>query len=238
MKILIFASGKGGVGKSLVSASTAIELKRRGHEVGLLDLDLHGPTQHILFPSSGRPEATREGLKPFSSPQGVKLFSLGYIFKDSPLPIKGKEKYGMVQDLTWLLDWGDIDYLIVDLPPGTGDEHLACIRAFKTASLYLVSLPSLHSISVVHRAYSLFRDEGHNPEGVILNMCWLKIDGRKIYLFGKEYKKVMRERGMEIVAELPFDPLLSKAPLKRSNSGYWRRISKLVGEIIARANRS
>jgi len=231
MKVIAFGSGKGGVGKSLVSASVVVEMASRGLKVGLLDLDLHGPTQHLLFPTEGKFKADRSGIKPFTPISGVKVFSLGYLFKQEPLPIKGKEKYGMVLDFSWLIDWDDIDFLVVDLPPGTGDEHLAMLRALKAPKIYLVSLPSEESTSVVRRAYRLYEGEGFKPEGLVLNMCWLECNGSKVYPFGKDY----RPSDMPVLVELPLEPNLSKKPLRKEENRYWEGIAKLVDRILSKS---
>ncbi len=209
-KLVMVASGKGGVGKSLISISLAAILSDIGRKVGLLDLDVHGPSIPELFRTDRLVRATRFGFEPVRL-NGMELMSLGYLIGSSPVPLGGEEKSSLLRMMIALTNWSELDYLIVDLPPGTGDEMILAVRALKRhprSGVILVTLPSRLSLSVVERALTLLRDEGVNILGLVENMSYLKCDGRIVRPFGSSDSSSL---GVDVLGNIPLDPKMEEA---------------------------
>jgi len=169
-KIIAVASGKGGVGKSLVASTLALILAKKGKKVGLLDLDLYGPSSHIIL-----------GLERFKFPEeekgilpheihGVKFMSIVYFTEDKPAPLRGKDITNVIIELLAITRWEDLDYLIVDMPPGIGDEILDIIRYVKKAEFLVVTTSSKVSIGAVSKLLKILKELKLRIIGVIENM--------------------------------------------------------------------
>ncbi len=211
-KLVLVASGKGGVGKSLISASLALSLGELGKKVGILDLDVHGPSIPNIFGVKGEVLATKFGLNPIRV-SGVELMSIGLIVKDSPIPLKGEYKRSLISTLTALTNWSRLDYLIVDLPPGTGDETIWSIRILKGASkggAIIVTLPSMLSTSVVRRAIQLLRGEGVKLLGIVENMSFFRCNDDIVRPFGS----LSDDLAEDLIARIPIEPSVEEAMLK------------------------
>lgn len=207
-RVVFIGSGKGGVGKSLVASTITLKLSRLGFKVGLLDLDLHGPVASTIFPSERGYEESREGLKP-PVVYGVKVASLSYLVSDEqPVPIRGLDKEVSIGEILSIINWGELDYLIVDLPPGTGDETLTAIRLIdKPKEAVLVTLPSKLSLKVVVRALNYILKLKVPILGVIVNMAGIKCGEELIKPLGRV--DVSRELGkykVKVLSEIPLDP--------------------------------
>ncbi|MFB0560218.1 MAG: P-loop NTPase [Candidatus Lokiarchaeia archaeon] len=159
-KIMIM-SGKGGVGKSTVTANLATALAKKGYKVGVLDSDIHGPSiPKILGIQEEHPEATETGIKPATTPHGVKVISMDLLVSDSEKPFiwRGPLKMKAIRQLLSAVDWGKLDYLLVDLPPGTGDEPLNIIQLMpEMDGAIIITAPSELSQYVVRKAVSMAR---------------------------------------------------------------------------------
>lgn len=211
-KIVIVASGKGGVGKSLVSSSLAIASAEMGYKTGLLDLDLHGPSAHKILNFKGDVVASKSGLKP-PVVRGVKLMSLGLISDKDPLPFKGEGKRSIISLLIALTEWGDLDHLFIDMPPGTGDETILSIRALKNlgnSTALVVTTPSHLSISVVARLINLLRGEGIRILGLVENMSYVRCGASLVRPFGSIDEEFLRAYGLSILTSLPMDPKIEE----------------------------
>ncbi len=198
-KVLMVGSGKGGVGKSVVSSLLALELASRGIDVGLLDADVHGSSVPAILGVDKVIRVGKEGFRPIEF-EGVMVMSLGLITGDEVVPLRGERKSEVIAWLLSMTDWGDLDYLVVDLPPGTGDEVLSTLRltdGLVRRSL-AVSTPSAVAIRVARRYVSLMREEGVDVVGVI-NMAY-NLDGTPS-LFGEA-----GDLGVDKVFRLPIDP--------------------------------
>ena len=169
-KIIAVASGKGGVGKSLVASTLALILAKKGKKVGLLDLDLYGPSSHIIL-----------GLKRFRFPEeekgilpheihGIKFMSIVYFTEDKPAPLRGKDITNVIIELLAITRWEDLDYLIVDMPPGIGDEILDIIRYVKKAEFLVVTTSSKVSMGAVSKLLKILKELKLRIIGVIENM--------------------------------------------------------------------
>jgi ATP-binding protein involved in chromosome partitioning len=218
-KIIMVVSGKGGVGKSTVAAGLALSLAREGHSVGLLDADIFGPSVPTLFKlnDSGRPESHQVNEKtkiiPFNR-LGLKLMSIGFFFEQSQAVVwRGPMVTNVLKQLLNDTDWGDLDYLIVDTPPGTGDIHITLMQEFVIAGAVVVTTPQKVALDDVQRAIGMLQDNkiGLPVIGVIENMAWFSPTvhpDEKYFLFGKG--------GGEHLAKTYNIPLLAQIPMNET----------------------
>jgi ATP-binding protein involved in chromosome partitioning len=213
-EITLIASGKGGVGKSVIAALLADYISNKGL-VGLLDLDLHSPTSPLLLNYDGMPRSEKGGIFPVMAGK-VKLMSLGLFTGDGAIPLRGEVKRDLIIELLSEINWGPLDYLIIDLPPGTGDEAQATIRLTASkSSAILVSTPSPHSLAAVRRMFSLLTDEAVTVVGLVLNMAYIAGTDKRVKPFGEyDVEDIERRFGARIIAELPLEPVIaSSVPL-------------------------
>jgi ATP-binding protein involved in chromosome partitioning len=175
-RIIVVVSGKGGVGKSLIASTLSLFLSKEGKKTGLLDIDFHGPSCHVIL-NAGKEIAPSEekGLIP-PKIWGIKFMSLVYFSKHQPLPIRGKEISDALIELLTITKWGKLDYLIVDAPPGMGEEILDIIRFIKRGEFLIVATPSLLTIETVARLTRLLLEVNAPILGMIENMCLRKTD--------------------------------------------------------------
>jgi len=210
-RIILFASGKGGVGKSLLSATSALVLSREGYRVGLLDLDLHGPSSSTIFGLSGPPVEAEEGLLP-PGKLDVKVMSIDLFVKGRPLPLAGMEKREIIREMVAMTHWGDLDILMVDMPPETGDVLLEALRLFKSKSeAIIITLPSILSIKVVSRLVNILRELMIHIKGALVNMAWLETSSGVIEPYGPIPYNEIKEIGIDLIATLPMDTEASRA---------------------------
>lgn len=229
-RVIIVGSGKGGVGKSLISYSIAKVLSERRFNVGILDLDLHGPVQHILSGIKEYIKSDNKGLKPINA-NNLKIFSLGFIIGNNPLPLKGEDKYNLVIELLANIDWGVLDYLIIDLPPGTGDEFLAVNKVLSNkGELLIITTPSELSLDVVKRLITLALKEKIKILGIVINMSKLKYGDKWIKIFGDvNYKDLESMLNCKILGEIPFDPEVNKDIAHAKL--YWESVENLTNNL-------
>jgi ATP-binding protein involved in chromosome partitioning len=184
--VIAIASGKGGVGKSTVAANLAVALARRGYSVGLMDADIYGPSLPTIFGLRARPRI-KDGLIIPLEAFGVKAMSIGLIVDaDKALAWRGPMVMTAVRQLMTDVDWGPLDILIIDTPPGTGDAQLTLAQSKKLTGVIIVSTPQELAIADVKRGIELFRQLGTPILGVIENMAWLETEsGKRQFLFGE-----------------------------------------------------
>lgn len=170
--LIAVASGKGGVGKSTVAANLAVALHRRGRRVGMVDADIHGPSQPRLLGVEGaRPVASEKVLQPVATPSGISLLSMGqFVAPGQAIAWRGLKAAGALVQLIDA-DWGDADTLVLDLPPGTGDIQLTMIRNHRPAGAVIVSTPQDLALIDARRAIDLFAQAGVPVIGLIENMA-------------------------------------------------------------------
>ena len=197
--IIAIASGKGGVGKSTITANTAISLAKMGFNVGVLDADVYGPSQHIMFdvekakPLSVNIEG-RSKMKPVES-YGVKLLSLGFFTDPGQAVIwRGPMASKALNQLIFDADWGELDFLLIDLPPGTGDVHLSIVQALPISGAVIVSTPQNIALADAKKGVAMFQQENINVPvlGIIENMAYFtpeELPDNKYYIFGKDGAK-------------------------------------------------
>jgi ATP-binding protein involved in chromosome partitioning len=168
-RIIVVLSGKGGVGKSLIASTLSLLLKKRGYSVGLLDLDFHGPSCHIILGTKGMMPKEEKGIIPPSA-RGIKLMSVVYYVGDEPLPLRGAEISDAFTELLAITKWGRVDYLIVDVPPGIGEEVLDVIRLMKKGEFLIVTTPSSLVLKTVSKLTKLLLEMKTSILGVVENM--------------------------------------------------------------------
>lgn len=204
--IIAVASGKGGVGKSTVAANLAVALAASGLKTGLLDADIYGPSAPTLFGVKDKP-AMKDGKIVPHEAYGVKIMSIGMLIDpEQAIAWRGPMVMGAVRQLMSDVDWGELDVMIVDTPPGTGDTHLSLIQSKRLAGAVIVSTPQEMALADMRRGVYLFRQTDTPVIGVIENMAWLEgPDGERQYLFG--------EGGARKAADALKAPFLGAIPL-------------------------
>lgn len=212
--IIAIASGKGGVGKSTVTANLAVALHRKGYKVGVVDADIYGPSQHIMFDvEKSRPQASQVNGKPVMLPVesfGVKLVSIGFFAPGSQAvvwrgPMATKALNQIVKDS----HWGELDYLLIDLPPGTGDVHLSLVQAVPVTGAVIVSTPQNIALADAKKGVGMFQlDTIQVPVlGIVENMAYFmpeELPENKYYIFGKDgAKNLADDLNLPLLAEIP-----------------------------------
>jgi ATP-binding protein involved in chromosome partitioning len=173
-RIISVASGKGGVGKSLVAATLALNLSKKGYKVGLFDLDLYGPSSHIILGinTTGFPEEDKGIIPP--NVNGIKFMSIVYFTEDKPSPFRGIDISNIIIEILAITQWGDLDYLVIDMPPGIGDEVLDVIRYIKNSEFLVVTTPSKVAMGAVSKLLKILKELKIPIIGVIENMVMTK----------------------------------------------------------------
>lgn len=164
------ASGKGGVGKSLIASTTALITSERGKDVGLLDLDLHGPSAHVILGAEDLdfPEEEKGVLPPEVA--GLKFMSTVYYSQDKPSPLRGRDISDSIKELLSITRWGSLDYLFVDMPPGVGNEILDTIHLMENPEFLMITTPSQVALSTVEKLVGMLKELDIPVTGVIENM--------------------------------------------------------------------
>jgi len=216
--IIAIASGKGGVGKSTVAVNLAVALTKKGAKVALVDADIYGPSIPIMFNANDeKPLAIEENGKTKIIPinkYGVKLLSIGFfVDPKQALVWRGPMASGALKQLFTDGDWGEMDYMLIDLPPGTGDMHLTMVQTVPVTCAVIVSTPQQVAITDVRKAASMFLQEGINVPiiGIVENMSYFtpaELPENKYYIFGKG--------GCDKLASELDVPILSKIPIVQS----------------------
>ncbi len=213
--IIAVAAGKGGVGKSTISVNLAISLSQNGYKTGLVDADIHGPSISRMMNLNNEPEVVGGKAIPIEN-YGVKSISMGSIIdRDSAAIWRGPMVSKAINQLMLGVDWGELDYLIIDFPPGTGDIHLSVIQNFKIDNAIIVVTPQSLAIDDALKAISLFNKTNINIAGIVKNMSYFlnPVTDEKIEIFGdgSGIEELLDKTGLPIISEIPISTLLSKA---------------------------
>lgn len=212
--IIGISSGKGGVGKSTVASNLAVALAREGYKVGLLDADIFGPSVPKMFGAEGAELFIHEVdgknlIIPFEK-YGVKMLSIGFLVnQDSAQVWRGGMASRALTQLITEGDWGDLDYFLIDMPPGTSDIHLTLVQTLGITGVVVVSTPQQVALADARRGIAMFKDERINVPilGLVENMAWFtpeKHPDEKYYIFGKEGAvELAREQGVRVLGQIP-----------------------------------
>jgi ATP-binding protein involved in chromosome partitioning len=201
-------SGKGGVGKSTVAVNVAVALAQMGARVGLLDADIYGPNLPTMMGVDHLPPASENKLLPAEA-HGVKLMSIGFLVKaEQPLIWRGPMLHKAIGQFIHDVAWGELDYLIVDLPPGTGDAGLSVAQTLALSGGVIVTLPQQVSLDDARRGLEMFRQLDVEILGVVENMSYLELpDGQQLDVFGAGGgERLAQESGVPYIGSIPMDP--------------------------------
>jgi len=208
--LITVASGKGGVGKTTVAVNLAIALKNLGASVGLLDADVYGPNVPVMLGSNEQPQALDERTIIPVEAYGVKMISMGLLNPgDKPLIWRGPMLHSVIQQFLRSVRWGQLDYLIVDLPPGTGDVQLTLIQSAPITGTVIVTTPSIVALADVRKAVEMFRQVNTEILGVVENMSYFNCPhcSGRIEVFGHgEGQTMARMFGVPFLGDIEIDP--------------------------------
>lgn len=224
-KIISVASGKGGVGKSLVASSMALNLSSRDYKVGLLDLDLYGPSSHIILGIKDVFPEEEKGIIP-PNVNNINFMSIVYFTEDKPSPFRGIDISNIIIELLAITQWGKLDYLIIDMPPGLGDETLDVIRLVKKSKFLVITTPSKVTMGAVGKLLQILKELKLPIIGVIENMKMTESD----YVKGIVYKM-----NLPYLNSISFDQNLEGAignPNILLKTNFMKDLDKVVEKII------
>ena len=215
-KVIGVVSGKGGVGKSLVTASLARMMRAKGYNVGIMDADITGPSIPKMYGLHEMAVGTEQGILPCEAADGTKIMSVNLLLEDEEAPViwRGPVIAGTVKQFWSDVVWGDLDYLFVDMPPGTGDVPLTVFQSLPVDGIVIVTSPQELVQMIVKKAFHM-ANMMHIPVlGLVENFSYLKCPdcGKKIALFGESnIDEVAAKEGTRVLGKLPLDPAYAKA---------------------------
>ncbi|MCQ2417333.1 MAG: Mrp/NBP35 family ATP-binding protein [Oscillospiraceae bacterium] len=215
-KVIAVVSGKGGVGKSLVTALTAVSVKRTGHTVGVLDADITGPSIPKMFGITGQAEADNQGIYPRQSKLGTDVMSVNLLLENPSDPViwRGPVIAGAVKQFWTDVIWGDDDYLFVDMPPGTGDVPLTVFQSIPVDGILIVTTPQELVSMIVEKAVKMAETMNIPILGLIENMSYAVCPdcGKKINVFGESnIEEIATTHHLPVLGKIPMNPKLAGA---------------------------
>ena len=239
-RVLAVMSGKGGVGKSLVSSLVAIALKRQGYEVGILDADITGPSIPRMFGLKVLPSGNESGLLPVLTKSGIEVMSINLFLpsEDDAVIWRGPLIGRAITQFWEEVLWGKLDYLIVDLPPGTADAPLTVMQTLPITGIIIVFTPQDLTAMVVRKAVNMVRQMSKPILGVVENMSYLYVPeiDKKIELFGRSRGEEMAEAAhAPLLGQLPIDPELAKLCDEGNIERYDNEIVAHLGASLSQA---
>jgi ATP-binding protein involved in chromosome partitioning len=209
--LIAVGSGKGGVGKTTVAVNLAIALAKLGHKTGLMDADVYGPNVPLMMGTNTTPGAVGERIQPLQK-YGVKLMSMGFLSPgDKPLVWRGPMLHSVIQQFLRGVDWGDLDYLVIDLPPGTGDVQLSLIQTAPVTGAVIVTTPSDVSLEDARKAVHMFQQVRVPVLGIVENMSYLQCPhcDERIDVFSTGGgRRTAKDMGVNFLGALPLDPVV------------------------------
>lgn len=242
-RVVAVASGKGGVGKSTVAANLAHSLALSGHSVGLLDADIYGPSQQLMMGATGEPRADEDGkIFPAEAPGGVKVLSFGFfVDADQPVIWRGPMLQKALEQFFGDVHWGELDYLIVDLPPGTGDVSLTLCQNVPLAGVVIVTTPQDVALIDARKGLHMFQKLEARVLGIVENMAGYECPecGHVEHVFGAGGgAKTAEELGLPLLGSVPLDPAIvvggdTGAPivLERPDSPAARAFTEIADKV-------
>ena len=214
-KVIAIVSGKGGVGKSLVTSLLAVNMNRRGHKTAILDADVTGPSIPKVFGISGQAQGSEQGMYPRKSQQNIQVMSVNLLLKDPSAPVvwRGPIIAGTVKQFWSEVIWGEVDYMFVDMPPGTGDVPLTVFQSLPLSGIFIVTSPQELVSMIVEKAVNMANMMRVPILGLIENMSYLQCPDceKKIPIFGESHvQEIAEKHGLEVLAKLPIDPEIAR----------------------------
>jgi len=206
--LIAVGSGKGGVGKTTVAVNLALALGRLGYRAGLMDADVYGPNVPLMMGINQPPAAVGERIQPLVK-DGIRLMSMGFLSPgDRPLVWRGPMLHSVIQQFLRGVDWGELDYLVVDLPPGTGDVQLSLIQTAPITGAIVVTTPSNVSLEDARKAVHMFHQVKVEVLGIVENMSYLVLpSGDRMDVFGRGGgQRTAQEMQVRFLGEVPLDP--------------------------------
>lgn len=207
--LIAVGSGKGGVGKTTVSVNLAIALAQLGHKIGLLDADVYGPNVPLMMGIRDTPQAIGDRIQPLEQ-HGVRLMSMGFLNPgDKPLIWRGPMLNSVIQQFLRGVDWGELDCLVIDLPPGTGDVQLSLIQTAPVTGAVVVTTPSEVSLEDARKAVQMFRQVRVSVLGLVENMSYMVVPGtsQRIDVFGHGGgQRTANAMSVPFLGEIPLEP--------------------------------
>src|SRR5207245_2255863 len=207
--LVAVASGKGGVGKTTVAVNLAIARAKLGHKVGLLDADVYGPNVPIMLGTVQEPQATADKHIIPVQVQGLKMISMGLLSPgDKPVIWRGPMLHSVIQQFLRSVEWGELEYLVVDLPPGTGDVQLTLIQTVALTGAVVVTTPSVVALADVRKAIEMFRQVNVEVLGVVENMSYFRCPHcqERVDIFGHgEGVRTAQDFGVPVLGEIEID---------------------------------
>ena len=213
--VIGIVSGKGGVGKSFVTGSLAVQLAKKGYKVGILDADITGPSIQKMFGMKNEVDGNDDGILPGVTETGIKIMSINMLLEseDTPVLWRGPVIAGVVKQFWKDVVWGDIDYLLVDMPPGTGDVPMTVFQSLPVQGVVIVTSPQSLVNMIVKKAYNMAGMMKIRVLGIIENYSYLQCPdcGKKLSVFGESnIDAVAEEIGLSVLGKLPINPELAK----------------------------
>ncbi len=214
-RVIGVVSGKGGVGKSLVTSMMAVLLNRRGYHTGILDADVTGPSIPKAFGIHERAQGTEAGLLPAQSKTGVEIMSVNMLLETETTPViwRGPVIAGVVKQFWTDVIWNDVDFLFVDMPPGTGDVPLTVFQSIPLNGIIVVTSPQELVSVIVEKAVNMAKMMNIPILGLVENMSYVCCPdcGKEIHVFGESHlEEIAAENGIPVLGRIPMDPALSK----------------------------
>ena len=213
--VIAVVSGKGGVGKSMVTSLLSVAMHSKGKSVAIMDADITGPSIPKAFGIHQRAMQNEYGIIPAETKTGIKLMSTNLLLEneDDPVVWRGPVISGMINNFWSDVVWGDVDYMFVDMPPGTGDVPLTVFQSLPIAGIVIVTTPQDLVTLIVKKAYKMAKMMNVPILGIVENMSWFECDecGKKHFLYGEsKLEEVAKDFGIEVLAKLPVKPVNAK----------------------------
>jgi len=243
--IIAVGSGKGGVGKTTLAVNLAVALASLGHKVGLLDADVYGPNVPLMLGVNGQPKMARENrIEPLEA-FGLKVISVGFLNPgDKPIIWRGPMLHQIVKQFLGLVEWGRLDYMVVDLPPGTGDVALSLVQTVPLTGAIVVSTPSDVSLQDARKAIEMFRQMKVDLVGVVENMSYFVCPHchHEIDIFSRHGAERMAQHfGLPFLGSIALDPEVRRSAdggrpvvLEGENSAHAKSIYEFARKVMAR----
>lgn len=214
-RVIGVVSGKGGVGKSLVTSTLAVLMRRKGYEVGVLDADITGPSIPKMFGITKKATGSDCGIYPERTHNDINVMSVNLLIEkdDSPVIWRGPIISGTVKQFWTDVIWGDVDFLFLDMPPGTGDVPLTVFQSIPLDGIIIVTSPQDLVSLIVRKAYNMAKSMNIPVLGIVENMSWLKCPdcGKDIQLFGEsKIDEIATGLGVKVLDRMPIDPLIAE----------------------------